>query len=49
MKNENKELEAYKQCEECDLIMPADYMIKDGLEYYCSDECLHKNYIREVL
>lgn len=48
MNNENKELEVYKQCEECGLIMPIEYMIEDGLECYCSDECLHKNYIKEV-
>lgn len=27
--------------------MDSGYCIQDGLEYYCSDECLHKHYSEE--
>jgi hypothetical protein len=34
-------------CDECGKIMVEGYCIDGGMEYYCSDECLHKNYTRE--
>ena len=34
-------------CSECKKKMIEGYCIYDGLEYYCSDECLHKHYTEE--
>lgn len=34
-------------CDECGKIMVEGYCIDGGMEYYCSDECLHKNYTKE--
>lgn len=34
-------------CDECGKLMVEGYCIDGGMEYYCSDECLHKNYTRE--
>ena len=34
-------------CSECGKPMKEGYTIDNGLEYYCSDECLHKNYTEE--
>lgn len=31
-------------CSECKEKMIEGYCIDAGLEYYCSDECLHKHY-----
>ena len=31
-------------CSECGKEMSEGYCIDSGLEYYCSDECLHKHY-----
>lgn len=46
MYNEMKEV--YKRfCSECNKQMNEGYCINDGLEYYCSDECLHKHYTEE--
>lgn len=36
-----------KICSECGKHMNSGYCIENGLEYYCSDECLHKNYTDE--
>lgn len=36
-----------KICSECGNHMNSGYCIENGLEYYCSDECLHKNYTDE--
>lgn len=30
-------------CDECNQEMLYGYVIHDGIEHYCSDECLHKN------
>ena len=27
--------------------MPDGYVINDGLEYFCSDDCLHSTYTHE--
>jgi len=37
------ELEHIRVCSECGKPMYEGYCIEDGAEYYCSDECLHKN------
>lgn len=34
-------------CSECGKIMQEGYVIGGTLEYYCSDECLHKHYTKE--
>ena len=31
-------------CSECGELMIDGYVVYDGEEYYCSDECLHKHY-----
>lgn len=36
-----------KCCDKCGREMPQGYVILDGLEYYCSEECLHKVYSEE--
>lgn len=36
-----------RTCSECGKLMKEGYCIDDGTEYYCSDECLHKNYTEE--
>lgn len=51
-----EEIEAYdltnlnaemKICSECGREMIEGYCIENGLDYYCSDECLHKNMTEE--
>lgn len=47
-----KELSNYlfdhvRVCSECGKIMQEGYVIGGTLEYYCSDECLHKHYTEE--
>lgn len=37
------DLEHIRVCSECGKPMYEGYCIEDGAEYYCSDECLHKN------
>ena len=32
-----------RECSECGNLMLSGYCIENGLEYYCSDECLHKH------
>lgn len=32
--------DSYRICSACDGVMVEGYLIEDGLEYYCSDECL---------
>lgn len=34
-------------CSECGEVMTEGYVIGGTLEYYCSDECLHKRYTEE--
>lgn len=34
-------------CSECGELMLDGYVVYDGEEYYCSDECLHKHYTDE--
>ena len=40
----NIEIEDIRTCTECHKEMNKGYCVDDGLEYYCSDECLYKNY-----
>lgn len=42
MNNEEKRV-----CSECKSVMLDGYCVNGGCEYYCSDECLHKNYTDE--
>ena len=44
---EEPEEENVRICSECKKIMHDGYVIDNGLEYYCSDECLHKNITEE--
>ncbi len=37
------ELEHIRACSECGKPMYEGYCIEDGAEYYCSDDCLHRN------
>ena len=34
-------------CSECGELMIEGYCISDGFKYFCSDECLYKNYSKE--
>ena len=48
LKNKNKDLEInIRTCKECGKIMFEGYCVENGMEYYCSDECLHKNISEE--
>lgn len=42
-----EEKEEPRICSECGKEMTEGYCIENGLEYYCSDECLHKNISEE--
>lgn len=37
----------FRRCSECGKKMRQGYVIENGLEYYCDDECLHKHYTAE--
>ena len=37
------DLEHIRVCSECGKTMYEGYCIENGAEYYCSEECLHKN------
>lgn len=37
----------FRICSHCGKPMREGYVIENGLEYYCSDECLHKHYTAE--
>lgn len=44
----DEEDEVYvRKCSECGKEMTLGYCIESGMEYYCSDECLHKHYTEE--
>ena len=34
-------------CTDCGSEMNEGYCIMSGLEYYCSDDCLHKHYTKK--
>jgi hypothetical protein len=38
---------SYRFCSECERIMIEGYLINDGDEYYCSDDCLERNMTKE--
>ena len=40
-------LEHIRVCSECGKPMMEGFCIEDGAEYYCSEECLHKNLTEE--
>ena len=40
-------MKEYRTCSECGKQMSAGYVIDGGMEYFCSDECLHKHYTDE--
>lgn len=45
---DEEEQEQHKRvCSHCGKYMNEGYCIENGLEYYCSDECLHKRYTEE--
>ena len=33
-----------RRCDTCGVEIISGYVIEDGLEYYCSDDCLHAVY-----
>lgn len=41
------EEEQTRICSECGEHMQKGYVIENGVEYYCSEECLHKNMTEE--
>jgi hypothetical protein len=41
------DLKEKRICSECGREMIEGYCIENGLDYYCSDECLHKNMTQE--
>ena len=49
LKDELQNLDDYEVriCSECGCMMIDGYVIGDGLEYYCNDDCLHKHYTEE--
>lgn len=36
-----------RKCNECGKYMTRGYVIENGMEYYCNEECLDKNYKEE--
>ncbi len=36
-----------RKCNECGKTMYEGFCIENGLEYYCSEKCLYKNYTKE--
>jgi hypothetical protein len=36
-----------RKCDECNKVFNEGFCVGGGTEYYCSDECLHKNYTKE--
>ena len=36
-----------RKCDECQCGTNEVYVVGDGEEYYCSDECLHKHYTKK--
>ena len=37
----------FRVCTCCRELMPDGYVINDGEEYFCSDDCLHSTYTHE--
>lgn len=40
-------MEDLRVCDVCDKHMEDGYVISDGMEYYCSDDCLYGVYTKE--
>lgn len=38
---------SFRICSECNSEMKSGYVIENGMEYYCSDNCLEKNMTKE--
>ncbi len=36
-----------RSCDECNAMMMKGFVIEAGLEYYCSEECMHKHITNE--
>ena len=36
-----------RECTECGHLMTEGFVIEGGLEYYCNEDCLHKNITEE--
>jgi len=36
-----------RECSECKMKMKQRFVIENGMEYYCSEECLHKHYTED--
>lgn len=45
--SEELEDEDIRKCSECNKEMTEGYCIDNGCDYYCSDECLHKNHSKK--
>lgn len=43
----NELIDTKRTCTECGKEMTKGYCIENGIEYYCSEECLHKNISEE--
>lgn len=37
----------FRICDECGIVLYEGYCIENGLRYFCSDACLHKNYTKK--
>lgn len=44
---EKEEINNSRICNNCNKEMNKGYCIENGMEYYCSNECLHKHYTEE--
>ena len=44
---ERSHLEEYRVCDNCNEKMFSGYVIDDGEEYFCDDDCLHAWYSEE--
>lgn len=36
-----------RMCDECGHLMNEGFVVESGIEYYCSEECLHKHITEE--
>jgi len=41
------EIDTMRVCSHCGKLMDEGYCIESGIDYYCSDECLHANMTEE--
>ena len=47
IENYAEENDSVRVCSECGHLMSDGYCIENGMYYYCSEECLHKNMSEE--